>query len=414
MTSNRSRTFVLGEKKEMVESTYLALDGANAVSHAMRQINPDVVAAYPITPQTAVVQNFSQFVADGTVDTEFVPVESEHAAMSACIGASAAGARVMTATSANGLALMWEMLYIASGMRLPIVLTVVNRALSSPLNIHCDHSDSMGARDAGWLQLYAETGQEAYDNTIQALRIAEDSDLLLPVMSCQDGFITGHGVERVGILPDQTVQDFVGQYVANYSLLDVENPVTMGAWDFTDYYFEHKRQQSQAMNESMPIVEAVSAEYEKLSGRPQPIIDTFAMDDAEVAVIVLSSAAGTTRSVVRDLRNKGVKAGVVKPRLFRPFPAQRIVDAIKNCKAVAVLDRAISFGSPDGMGPLFLDVTSALYNAGACDVPVIDFIFGLGGRDMTPPMVESVYDQLMQIRDTGDRGDIVRYVGLRG
>ena len=251
----------------MVESTYLPLDGANAVSQAMRQIEPDVVAAYPITPQTAVVQNFSQYVADGIVNTEFVPVESEHAAMSACVGSSAAGARVMTATAANGLALMWEMLYIASGMRLPIVLTVVNRALSSPLNIHCDHSDSMGARDSGWLQLYAESGQEAYDNTIQALRIAEDAGLLLPVMSCQDGFITGHGVERVGILPDEAVTEFVGTYEPEHYLLDTDHPVTMGAWDFTDYYFEHKRQQSEAMQGAMPIIEKVCAEYEALSGR---------------------------------------------------------------------------------------------------------------------------------------------------
>ncbi|MBC7237302.1 MAG: pyruvate ferredoxin oxidoreductase, partial [Chloroflexi bacterium] len=389
-------------------------DGAAAVSHAMRQINPDVVAAYPITPQTAVVQNFSEFVADGIVDTEFVPVESEHAAMSACVGASAAGARVMTATAANGLALMWEMLYIASGMRLPIVMTVVNRALSSPLNIHCDHSDSMGARDAGWLQFYAETGQEAYDNTIQAVRIAEHPDLMLPVMSCQDGFITGHGVERVGLLPDEAVKSFVGEYKPQDYLLNVEHPVTMGAWDFTDYYFEHKRQQSEAMNNAMPIVEAVSAEYAELSGRPQPIIDTFGMDDAELAVIVLSSAAGTTRAVARQLRNQGIKAGVIKPRLFRPFPAQRVVDAIHNCKAVAVLDRAISFGSPNGMGPLFLDVAAALYNAGACHVPVVDFIFGLGGRDFTPPMAESVFAQLQVIADTGDRGAVVRYAGLRG
>jgi len=397
----------------MVESTYMPLDGANSVSQAMRQINPDVLAAYPITPQTAVVQSFSQYVADGLVNTEFVPVESEHAAMSASVGASAAGARVMTATAANGLALMWEMLYIASGMRLPIVLTVVNRALSGPLNIHCDHSDSMGARDAGWIQMYAESGQEAYDNTIQAIRIAENSGVLLPVMSCQDGFITGHGVERVGILPDEAVTEFVGMYKPEHYLLNTDEPVTMGAWDFTDYYFEHKRQQTMALENSYAIVEAVSKEYEQLTGRPQPIIDCYGMDDAEYAVIVLSSCAGTSRSVARQLRASGEKVGVLKPRLYRPFPADVIVDAIKDCKAVGVLDRAISFGSPQGMGPMFLDVTSALYNAGVSSLPVVDYIYGLGGRDTTPPMLEGVFGQLKQMASSGDRGEMVRYVGLR-
>ena len=397
----------------MIASIYMPLDGANSVAQAMRQIDPDVLAAYPITPQTAVVQNFSQFVADGIVNTEFVPVESEHAAMSACIGASAAGARVMTATAANGLALMWEMLYIASGMRLPIVLTVVNRALSAPLNIHCDHSDSMGARDSGWLQFYAETGQEAYDNTIQAIRIAEHTDLLLPVMSCQDGFITGHGVERVGILPDDAVSEFVGTDSPKHYLLDTDNPVTMGAWDFTDYYFEHKRQQSEALNNAMPIVEATSAEYAELSGRPQPIIDMYGMDDADYAIIVMSSAAGTTRAVAREWRAKGAKVGVLKLRLYRPFPAQRIVEAIKNCKAVAVLDRAISFGAYRGAGPVFTDITSALYNEGVSGLEIVNYIYGLGGRDMVPPMVESVFNDLRAIDASGDRGDLVRYIGMR-
>ncbi len=397
----------------MVASKYLPLDGANAVSQAMRQINPDVVAAYPITPQTAVVQNFSQYVADGIVNTEFIPVESEHAAMSACIGASAAGARVMTATAANGLALMWEMLYIASGMRLPIVLTVVNRALSSPLNIHCDHSDAMGARDSGWLQFYAESGQEAYDNTIKSLKIAERKDLLLPVMSCQDGFITGHGVERVGLLPDEVVQEFVGSYDPEIYLLDTDHPVTMGAWDFTDYYFEHKRQQTEAMNNAMPIILEVCEEYERLSERPQPILDCYGMDDAEYALVVLSSTAGTARSVARRMRAEGTKVGVLKPRLYRPFPAQQIVDCIKNCKAVGVLDRAISFGAPQGMGPLFTDITAALFNSGVSGLPIVNYIYGLGGRDTTPPMIESAFADLKVIADTGDRGDMVRYLGLR-
>ena len=397
----------------MVESKYMPLDGAESVSRAMLQIDPDVVAAYPITPQTPVVQQFSEYVADGLVHTEFVPVESEHAAMSACVGASAGGARVMTATAANGLALMFEMLYIASGMRLPIVLSIINRSLSSPLNIHCDHSDSMAARESGWIQMYAESGQEAYDNTIKALRIAEHDDLRVPAMSCQDGFITGHGVERVGILPDEAVSEFVGNYDPDVYLLDVENPKTMGAWDFTDYYFEHKRQQTEALNNAMEIIENVSQEYAELSGRPQPIVDTYGMDDADYAIIVLSSTAGTARTVARDLRERGMKAGVLKPRVYRPFPAEYIIDAIKNCEAVAVLDRSISFGAFDGMGPLFEDITSALFNAGISDLNIVNYIYGLGGRDTTPPMIESVYDDLQAIATEGDRGEIVRYLGLR-
>lgn len=397
----------------MVASRYLPLDGCNAVAQAMRQINPDVVAAYPITPQTAVVQNFSQYVADGIVETEFVRVESEHAALSACVGASAAGARVMTASSSQGLALMWEMLYVTSGLRLPIVMTVVNRALSSPLNIHCDHSDSMGARDSGWLQFYAETGQEAYDNTIKAVRIAESKELCLPVMSCQDGFITGHGVERVGLLPDELVREFVGEYVAPYSLLDTGNPITMGTWDFTDHYFEHKRQQSEAINSCIPLIESVSQEYELLSERPQGILDCYGMDDAEYAIVALSSTAGTARAHARQMRVKGHKVGVLKPRLYRPFPAKQIVDCIRNCKAVAVMDRAISFGAPQGMGPLFTDITSALFVAGVCDLPIVNYIYGLGGRDTTLPMINAVYADLAEMAATGNRGALVRYVGLR-
>jgi pyruvate ferredoxin oxidoreductase alpha subunit len=271
----------------------------------------------------------------------------------------------------------------------------------------------MGARDSGWIQIFAETGQEGYDNTIQSIRIAECPDLLVPVMSCQDGFITGHGVERVGLLPDEAVKAFVGQYEPKEYLLNTDNPITAGAWDFTDYYFEHKRQQTEAMNRSMPVIEAVSAEFAKLSGRPQPIVDMYGMDDAEIAVIVLSSTAGTTRAVVRELRAKGIKAGVIKPRVYRPFPAKQIVDAIKNCKAVAVLDRAISFGAPGGQGPLFTDVTAALYNEGACGLKIVDYIFGLGGRDTTVPMVASVFQDLQAIAASGDRGQLVRYLGVR-
>ena len=397
----------------MAKSSITALDGAHAVANAMRQINPDLVAAYPITPQTAVVQTFSQYVADGVVDTEFVPVESEHAAMSCCVGASAAGGRVMTATAANGLALMWEIVYIAASMRLPIVMPVVNRALSAPLNIHCDHSDSMGARDAGWIQIYAESAQEAYDNTIQAIRIAEHPDLLTPVMSMLDGFITGHGVERVETLDDQTVKDFVGTYEPAHTLLNLENPATYGAWDFYDFYFEHKRQQTDALSKALPIIREVGMEYGKLSGRTYGILETYEMDDAEIAIVVLSSSAGTARATVRALRAQGVKIGLVKPRVFRPFPSEEFVDVLQNVSAVGVMDRAISFGAMDGCGPLFLELCAALFATGNSKTRVVDYIFGLGGRDLIPAHIERLARDLQAIAATGEVKQLVSYLGLR-
>ena len=396
----------------MVESTRKALDGAHACAEAMRQINPDVLAAYPITPQTAIVQTFSQYVADGRVDTEFIPVESEHAAMSACVGAASAGGRVMTATAANGLALMLEIVYIAASGRLPIVMPVVNRALSAPLNIHCDHSDSMMARDSGWIQLYSESAQEAYDNLIQAIRIAEHPDVLLPVMVMLDGFITGHGLERMDVLDDAAVQEFIGTYTAKHSLLDVDNPVTFGAWDMYDYYFEHKRQQTDAMSKAMPVIVDVGKEFGKEFGRDYGVFDPYAMDDAELAIIVLSSAAGTARTTVKELRAKGLKIGLLKPRVIRPFPAQELAAALKNVKAVAVLDRSISFGAMDGAGPLFLEVCAALFAAGA-KTTVLDYIYGLGGRDVVPQHIQQVASNLQDVAGTGKVKSLVNYLGLR-
>ena len=397
----------------MVKSKIRALDGARSVAEAMRQINPDVVAAYPITPQTEIVQTFSNFVADGLVDTEFIAVESEHAAMSCCVGASAAGGRVVTATASAGLALMWEMLYVAASLHLPIVMNVVNRALSAPLNIHCDHSDSIGARDAGWIQLYSENPQEAYDNVIQAVRIAEG--LLLPVMVMQDGFITGHGVERVEVLDDGTVKDFIGEYTPKHSLLDVDSPATYGSWDMYDFYFEHKRQQTDALSKAMPVVVEVGEEYGKLAGRKYGIFDAHEMDDAEMAIVVLSSTAGTARMVVRELREEGAKIGLIKPRVFRPFPAREFAEALANVKAVGVLDRSIVFGAMngDGPGPLYLELCAALFAAGNTTTRVADYIFGLGGRDIIPAHIEQVAQDLAEIAKTGEVKSAVNYLGLR-
>ena len=393
-------------------SEFKALDGTGAVAEAMRQINPDVVAAYPITPQTAIVQTFSEFVADGLVDTEFITVESEHSAMSACVGAAAAGARVMTATSSAGLAFMWEILYVAASNRLPIVMTNVNRALSAPINIHCDHSDSMGARDAGWIHLFCENAQEAYDTIIQAVRIAEHPDVLLPVMVLFDGFITSHAEERVEIFDDAKVKAFVGEYRPKYSLLDLDHPVTYGPLDFTDYYFEHKRQQVAAMERATSVILEVGEEFGRRFGRRYGLFEAYRLDDAEVAIVVLSSTAGTTRVVVDRLRAQGLKVGLLKPRVFRPFPAKELAEALAHVQVVGVMDRSISFGSMDNAGPLFLELCAATRIYGG-SMPIVNYIFGLGGRDILPREIEQVFRDLLRIRDTGKVERLVTYLGVR-
>jgi pyruvate ferredoxin oxidoreductase alpha subunit len=393
-------------------STFEALAGNEAVATAMRQINPDVVAAYPITPQTSTVQKFADFVSDGLVDTEFVTVESEHSAMSACVGASAAGARVMTATSANGLALMWEIVYIASSNRCPIVMSLVNRALSAPINIHCDHSDVMGMRDAGWIILFSESGQEAYDNLIQAVRIGEHPDVLLPVAVCQDGFITSHGMERVEIYDDADVKAFAGQYNPQWSLLDLKNPKTYGPLDFYDYYYEHKRQQVEAMENAQGVVLQVAKEFNEKFGRDYGLFESYRLEDADVAVIAVNSAAGTVKAVVDRLRDEGLKVGLLKPRLFRPFPAKELVDALGHLKAIGVMDRSISFGAMENAGPLFLELAAALALHGV-RMPMADYVYGLGGRDILPGEIESVYRDMLRVAETGQVEQMVTYLSVR-
>ena len=386
------------------------LSGNEAVATAMKQINPDVVAAFPITPSTEVPQDFSQFVADGEVDTEFVAVESEHSAMSACIGASSAGARAMTATSANGMALMWEVLYIAASSRLPIVMPLINRALSGPINIHNDHSDSMGARDSGWIQLYSEDNQEAYDNIIQAVRIAEHKDVLLPVMVCMDGFIVSHSVENIELLETEKVRKFVGTYEPDEYLLNAKYPITMGPLDLPPHYFEHKRQQAEAMRNAKKVILQIAEEYEKLTGRKYGLFEEYRMEDAEVGIVILNSSAGTAKEVVDKLRDEGVKAGLVKIRVFRPFPVDEIAKALSGLKALAVMDKADSFSAAGG--PVFAEVRSALYGAKA-DTDVISYIYGLGGRDVTMDDIEEVYRNLIDIAKTGKISETYNYVGVR-
>jgi pyruvate ferredoxin oxidoreductase alpha subunit len=349
----------------------LALTGDAAAAYAMKQIEPDVVAAFPITPQTEIVMTFSQYIADGEVDTLMIPVESEHSAMSACVGASAAGARTMTATSANGLALMWEILYIASSSRLPIVMPVVNRALSAPINIHCDHSDTMGARDAGWIQIYCENAREVYENVIMVVRIAEHPDIRLPVMVCQDGFITSHTLEAVNTFDPETVGRFIGEHKPVNPLLDVDNPVTYGPLDLPDYYFEHKRQQSEAMVQALEKITDIFDAFENTFHQKYGFVEEYRLEDAQVAVVVLSSTAGTAKVAVDRLRDQGIRAGVLKPRFMRPFPTKSICRALEGIKAAGVMDRSDTFSTRGG--PLYAEITSALYEAGM-HLPAFSYI----------------------------------------
>ena len=386
------------------------LSGNEATATAMKQINPDVVAAYPITPSTEIPQYFSTFVANGSVDTNFVAVESEHSAMSACIGAEAAGARTMTATSANGLSLMWEMVYIASSLRLPIVLSLVNRAVSGPLNIHCDHSDAMGVRDSGWIMLFSENNQEAYDNTLMAHRIAEHKDVMLPLMICQDGFITSHSIENIELVEDEKVKEFVGKYHPEHYLLNEKEPIAVGPLDVQAYLFEHKAQQAQAMRNAKQVILDVAKDFEKMTGRKYGLFEEYKLDDAEIAIVCMNSTAGTTKFVVDNLRAQGVKAGLLKLRVFRPFPVEEIAEALSHLKAVAVLDKADSLNNAGGA--LFQDITSAMY-VNNKQVPIVNYIYGIGGRDTKSDDIEKVYNELLEIAKDGKIENPYRYFGLR-
>ena len=387
------------------------LSGNEAAAIAMKQINPDVVAAFPITPSTEIPQYFSSFVSNGQVDTEFVAVESEHSAMSACIGASAAGARAMTATSSNGMSLMWEMIYIASSLRLPIVMSLVNRAVSGPLNIHNDHSDAMGVRDAGWIMLFSETNQEAYDNILMAHRIAEHKDVMLPLMVCQDGFITSHSIENIELLEDEKVKEFVGQYHPEHYLLNDKEPIAIGPLDLQAYLFEHKTQQAVAMRNAKRVIKEVSEEFEKMTGRKYEFFEKYKMDDAELVIVCMNSTAGTTKAAIDDLREQGIKAGLLKIRMFRPFPAEEIAEALKDAKAIAVLDKADSLNGCGGA--LFEDVVSGMYVSNV-HVPTVNYVYGIGGRDTTVNDIKKVYDDLANISSSGYIGTPYRYLGLRG
>ncbi|OEG69532.1 pyruvate ferredoxin oxidoreductase, partial [Candidatus Endomicrobiellum trichonymphae] len=368
----------------------VAKTGNEVMAEAMRQIEPDVVAAYPITPATEIVQIFSQFVADGIVKSEYVAVESEHSAMSETMGASAAGARAMTGTSSQGLSLMWEMLYIASGLRLPIVMAEVNRAISAPINIHGDQSDTMGARDAGWIQIYSENSQEAYDNMIQAIRIAEKAKL--PTLVTTDGFIISHCMEVVETYPDADVKVFIGKYEPERYLLDIKRPYTLGSIDLQDYCFEHRYQLAQAMRDAKDIVLDVAKDFEKTFGRKYGLYEKYMLDDAEIAIAVIGSTAGTVKVVINELREKGIKAGLLKIRVYRPFPAEEIAKDLAHVKAVAVMDRADSCSG--AFAPVYSDIAASLYASGIISPKVVNYVYGLGGREINTEHIAGIYETL--------------------
>lgn len=386
------------------------LSGNEAIAVAMRQIDPDVFAAFPITPSTEIPQYFAQYVADGKVSTEFVTVESEHSSMSTCVGAEAAGVRAVTATSSCGLAFMYEMLYVAASARLPITLACVNRTLTGPININNDHSDSMGARDAGWIQIYAENNQEAYDNYLQAMRIAETPDVRLPIMVCQDGFITSHAVENILLEEDDAVKRFVGEYHPEHALIGRETPLAVGPYDTCPYCMEHKVMQAEAMKNAKRAILKVAADFEKTFGRKYGFFEEYRMDDAEVALVLIGSTAGTAKACVDMLREQGVKAGLLKLRVFRPFPMEEVAAALSHVKAVAVMDK--SEGNSGCGGPLYAEVRSACYDLEQ-HPKMIDVVYGLAGRDCTVEDVARVYRHLLRIAETGETGSRYLHMGQR-
>ena len=400
----------------------LAINGDEAVALAVKQSDVDVVAAYPITPQTIIVERFSEYVADGEVETEFVCTESEHSALTACLAASAMGTRTFTASASAGLALMHEILYVTSGCRAPVVMAIVNRALSAPINIHCDHSDSMVERDSGWIQIYAENSQETYDSIIQAFRIAEHLKVLLPIMVCLDAFVLSHTLENVQVLADETVQKFVGlrdvpQVMGHEGRevpfkLDPSNPITMGPLDLYDYYFEHKRQQEEAMKVAPQIIQEVHEEFFQISGRKygNGLIDAYHLEDADIATVCVGSTAGTTKTVVDRLRKEGVKAGLLRLRTFRPLPLTDIVKTMENVKAVAVMDRSNSFGGHGG--PIYHEIRHSLYDS-PTHPQVVNYIYGLGGRDMPPAIILNIYKDLQEILKTKRVKRDVQFAGVR-
>lgn len=387
------------------------MSGNEAVAHAIKQINPDVMPAFPITPSTEIPQFVATMIANGEIDTEFIPVESEHSSMSAAIGSSAAGARTLTATSSCGLAFMWEVLYVAASNRLPIAMAVVNRGLTGPLNINAEHSDSMGARDSGWLQIYAENNQEVYDNFLQAYRIAEHPDVRLPIMICQDGFITSHAVENITLWDDDKMKKFVGEYEPDHYLLKEDEVMAVGPYAASGYCMEAKKAQAEAMKRAKKVILDVAKEFESVTGQSYGFFEGYRLEDAEYAVVAIGSVCGTAKDAVDAMREKGLRAGLLKIRVFRPFPAEEIAEALKNCRAIAIMDRSEGYNAVGG--PLGAEVTAALYHAKS-QAEVVNIMYGLSGRDVRVEDMEQVFDNLVKLGD-GEKvyEETCPYLGLR-
>ena len=408
--------------KSVVKQEFQGMNGDEAVALAAKQSDVDVVAAYPITPQTIIVEKFSEYVANGEVNTEFVCTESEHSAMAACLAAAATGARTFTASASAGLALMHEMLFVTSGCRAPVVMAVANRALSAPLNIHGDHSDALAERDSGWIQIYAENAQEVYDSIFQAFRIGEQLDVQLPVMVGLDGFTLSHTLENVQVLADDVVRKFVGTrqlpIVVTHEgktvpyRLDPANPMTMGPVALPNFYFEFKRQQEEAMRRALEVIAQINKEYFELTGRSygDGLLDEYKLRDAEIVIVCLGSTAGTVKTVIDDLRAEGVKAGLLRIRAFRPFPAKGIAKTLAGAKAVAVMDKSMSFGGNGGA--VFHEVRHALYDAQTHPY-IVDYVYGLGGRDTSPSQIRRIFEDLLKILQTKRVDELIKYVGLR-
>lgn len=382
-----------------------ALTGAECVAQAWRQIDPEVIAAYPITPQTPIIEKFAKDVADGKVKTKFVLVESEHSALSYVIGASAAGVRAMTATASQGLAYMWEVLGVASGLRLPIVMAIACRALSAPINIHGDHSDVMGARDFSWIQIFCETNQEIYETTLQAVRLAEDKDVKLPVMIVFDGFVTSHSVEPVKIFSDSIIKKFIGEYQPEYPLLNIEKPVTYGPITSPSNHFEIKVEQSQAMEKAKQVYLEIGKELGKITGSKYEHFEKYYLDDAEAVIVTMASTCGTTKYVVNKLRKQGKRVGLLKIKLFRPFSYQEVGEALSKVKTIGVLDRSESYGANP---PLFSEIKNAVSDVNIRP-KLQSYVFGLGGRDIFPEEIEAVFDDLLASKICKK----IKYIGLK-
>ena len=371
--------------------------------------------SFPITPSTEIPEYFSKYIADGKIISNLILVESEHSAMSAAIGSSLSSARTATATSSNGLAYMWEMLHIAASMRTPIIMELVCRSISGPLNIHNDHSDAIGMKDTGWIMLFSKNNQDVYDNTIIGTMIAENSNVLLPISICQDGFITSHSIENIEILEDDEVTKLVGKYNNKVNLLDKENPVTVGPLDLPTHLFEHKRLQVEALVNAKKVFKEISEKYEKISGRKINMIDTYMVEDADTVIIAIGSTAETIEEVVDRRRKNGEKVGVIAIRMFRPFPEEEIISALRNVKNIAVMDKVMDY-SLNG-GPLYKEIISAIYDMKEKEkskdinknIIVSNYIYGIGGRDIGVDDIEGIFDDILD----NSNNEKIRYVGLK-